>query len=62
MAGNCLKDMPRYCYDPETGMCDKFMFGGCGGNANNFISAEECMRQCSDGTLEDGEGRYKVDG
>uniref|UniRef100_A0A2L2XZH5 Putative serine proteinase inhibitor n=1 Tax=Parasteatoda tepidariorum TaxID=114398 RepID=A0A2L2XZH5_PARTP len=44
--GNCLAYMPRFYYDQEEGMCKKFIYGGCGGNRNNFATEDECYNKC----------------
>jgi len=44
--GNCKALMFRYYYNPSTGLCEKFGYGGCGGNANNFHTLEECQGAC----------------
>lgn len=44
--GLCLALMHRYAYDKETRECKKFVYGGCGGNKNNFRSLEECRSAC----------------
>ena len=48
--GNCLALIPRYGFNRATGRCESFMYGGCGGNANNFETAAECMTHCTPGT------------
>ncbi|CAG2219043.1 TFPI [Mytilus edulis] len=40
--GDCLGFFPRYSY--RSGMCKTFIYGGCGGNANNFLDIEECQK------------------
>ncbi len=35
-----------YYFNPRTGMCEAFEYGGCGGNRNRFASKEECLRSC----------------
>ncbi|NXJ88985.1 PPN1 protein, partial [Corythaixoides concolor] len=32
----------------ETGSCERFWYGGCGGNANRFGSELDCIRACVD--------------
>lgn len=44
--GKCKALMPRIHYDPETDSCQWFVYGGCGGNANNFLTVEDCCQQC----------------
>ena len=44
--GNCLAYFERFFYNKNTGSCDQFVYGGCGGNANNFDSQESCNRKC----------------
>lgn len=44
---SCLAYMRRWRYDPESGNCENFIYGGCGGNANNFDSLEACDQKCS---------------
>lgn len=44
--GPCRALQPRYFYDSQTGVCDVFGYGGCGGNQNNFQSAEDCENRC----------------
>ncbi|XP_026579403.1 BPTI/Kunitz domain-containing protein-like, partial [Pseudonaja textilis] len=34
--GPCNEKLHRWFYEPKTGKCTKFIFGGCEGNANNF--------------------------
>jgi hypothetical protein len=36
----------------EDQMCRKFRFSGCGGNGNNFMTGENCVKNCG-GTIED---------
>lgn len=36
----------RYYFDTESNQCKKFIYGGCGGNGNNFNSEEECENKC----------------
>ncbi len=43
--GDCDGFFPRYYYN-ESGKCEIFVYGGCGGNGNNFDSLSECLRTC----------------
>lgn len=44
--GLCDAYFPRYYFDKEMGRCHKFVYGGCGGNGNNFRTKEECNQRC----------------
>uniref|UniRef100_K1PKN2 Papilin n=1 Tax=Magallana gigas TaxID=29159 RepID=K1PKN2_MAGGI len=44
--GNCLAYFQRYFYNKKTQSCEGFIYGGCGGNANNFDSLDACNRKC----------------
>ncbi|XP_070137591.1 papilin isoform X5 [Drosophila bipectinata] len=46
--GNCYDNATRWFYNSQEGLCDEFVFTGCGGNANNYASEEECQEQCHD--------------
>uniref|UniRef100_A0A8B9BWH8 BPTI/Kunitz inhibitor domain-containing protein n=1 Tax=Anser brachyrhynchus TaxID=132585 RepID=A0A8B9BWH8_9AVES len=44
--GPCRGHFYRYAYNPATGTCRVFLYGGCRGNANNFETLKECQRAC----------------
>lgn len=44
--GNCLAYFQNYFYNKKTQSCEGFIYGGCGGNANNFDSLDSCNRKC----------------
>nr|C1IC51.1 RecName: Full=Protease inhibitor 3; AltName: Full=Kunitz inhibitor KIn-III; Flags: Precursor [Walterinnesia aegyptia]ABX82868.1 Kunitz inhibitor III [Walterinnesia aegyptia] len=45
-SGLCNAYIPSFYYNPHSHKCQKFMYGGCGGNANNFKTIVECHRTC----------------
>lgn len=45
--GPCRALLPRWFFDREEGTCVQFIYGGCGGNRNNFESKEYCLSVCS---------------
>jgi len=44
--GLCLAYFPRWFFNSKTGKCEKFIYGGCGGNKNNFLTKEDCEKTC----------------
>lgn len=46
--GPCDAVVPRWYHDVATSTCTEFIWGGCGGNANNFESQLECEQTCPD--------------
>ena len=44
--GDCRALFTRFYYNPETGDCEEFVYGGCGGNRNNFKTIKECRHKC----------------
>ena len=44
--GNCFAALQNYYFNSETGQCETFLYGSCGGNDNNFESLEECEAAC----------------
>ncbi|KAL5008286.1 hypothetical protein ScPMuIL_013867 [Solemya velum] len=48
----CLAYFPRWRYNEQSSACEEFVYGGCGGNANNFISEEACNRKCGVETVD----------
>uniref|UniRef100_A0A8C4EUK3 Amyloid-beta A4 protein n=1 Tax=Dicentrarchus labrax TaxID=13489 RepID=A0A8C4EUK3_DICLA len=46
-SGPCHAMLERWYFMPEKGRCAPFLFGGCGGNRNNFDSEEYCLAVCS---------------
>uniref|UniRef100_A0A224Y875 Pancreatic trypsin inhibitor n=1 Tax=Rhipicephalus zambeziensis TaxID=60191 RepID=A0A224Y875_9ACAR len=44
--GVCRAYMPRWYYDASRNVCSTFIYGGCGGNRNNFQSETDCQRRC----------------
>ncbi len=43
--GPCKALLERYLYDPGSGTCKEFFWGGCG-RSNPFESKEECLKVC----------------
>ncbi|CAJ0607658.1 unnamed protein product [Cylicocyclus nassatus] len=50
--GPCLERLLRFAYDPKSGDCHLFVYGGCKGNGNNFASKRDCLRVCKPRTTE----------
>lgn len=49
-SGPCKANMARFYYNSTMGMCQEFVYGGCQGNRNRFMTYESCMGQCGDVT------------
>ncbi|XP_043799619.1 spondin-1 isoform X2 [Apis laboriosa] len=45
-AGPCRGYFQRWAFVPQKLMCVPFVYGGCRGNRNNFLTAEECDNTC----------------
>ncbi|XP_031437429.1 kunitz-type protease inhibitor 1-like isoform X2 [Clupea harengus] len=45
--GPCRGAFPRWNYNVVTDQCEKFSFGGCKGNQNNYLSEKECSDACN---------------
>ncbi|WKY14428.1 hypothetical protein Q1695_000179 [Nippostrongylus brasiliensis] len=44
--GTGSDDLPRWFFDKKQNRCAPFMYGGIGGNENNFISRNTCTEEC----------------
>ena len=44
--GPCRARIPRYFHNAKTGRCERFFYGGCLGNGNNFLTRESCEKTC----------------
>ncbi|XP_039766006.1 papilin-like [Ornithorhynchus anatinus] len=44
--GNCNMWKPRFFYNVATKRCERFMYSGCQGNQNNFLTKAKCLRSC----------------
>lgn len=44
--GPCDAAFVRYVFNPRSDRCERFLWGGCGGNDNNFESLESCKQAC----------------
>ena len=49
--GMCRASMDRFFYNPKTDACEKFVYGGCGGNKNNFVSEAKCLKRCQNSSI-----------
>lgn len=47
VTGPCRAAFPRWYYDAEKNSCSSFIYGGCRGNKNSYLSQEACMQHCS---------------
>ncbi|KAF6040200.1 hypothetical protein EB796_001481 [Bugula neritina] len=47
-SGTCTNYTVNWYYDVTSGSCRRFWYGGCGGNANRYISDEHCQAVCVD--------------
>uniref|UniRef100_A0A8C3IXX9 BPTI/Kunitz inhibitor domain-containing protein n=1 Tax=Chrysemys picta bellii TaxID=8478 RepID=A0A8C3IXX9_CHRPI len=45
VCGYCKARFPRFFYNWSSQACEEFVYGGCGGNKNNFETKEECLQQ-----------------
>ncbi|XP_042318306.1 papilin-like [Sceloporus undulatus] len=45
-SGPCLGYFPHYYYNPANKSCERFIYGGCGGNGNRFETQKKCIWQC----------------
>ncbi|NXF83956.1 PPN protein, partial [Sclerurus mexicanus] len=59
--GPCTNWTTRWYFVSVVGKCNRFWYGSCHGNKNNFASEEECMRVCHDsgGVSGDARGRQQ---
>ncbi|XP_061384586.1 papilin isoform X3 [Danaus plexippus] len=44
--GPCLNTIPKFYWDPLSGRCLSFAYGGCHGGPNRFSTVEECEEIC----------------
>jgi hypothetical protein len=46
MKGPCTDNVSMWYFDSDNQQCRVFEYSGCQGNANRFISENECKRVC----------------
>ncbi|XP_064631971.1 BPTI/Kunitz domain-containing protein-like [Lineus longissimus] len=46
VTGRCRAAHKRYFYSKTERKCKKFIYGGCGGNGNNFKTLAKCRKMC----------------
>ncbi|RWS25170.1 tissue factor pathway inhibitor 2-like isoform X4 [Leptotrombidium deliense] len=44
--GGCRSILVRWYFNNENNKCERFIFGGCKGNKNNFVSEDLCQSHC----------------
>ncbi|XP_070621737.1 carboxypeptidase inhibitor SmCI-like [Erythrolamprus reginae] len=44
--GLCKAAFHRFSFNVATGNCEEFIYGGCKGNENNFVTLSECRSTC----------------
>ncbi|KAB7496698.1 Kunitz-type [Armadillidium nasatum] len=44
--GLCRAHIRRYGFNEKSGKCEMFIYGGCGGNPNNYETIMECEERC----------------
>lgn len=49
--GPCGGYMIKWYFDSERQRCDRFIYGGCQGNSNNYETQEECEGACQQETV-----------
>ena len=42
----CYGYFPHWYFSFSQQTCVRFIYGGCGGNANRFLSEQECLKTC----------------
>ena len=52
VAGDCDGAFQRFAFDGAQGGCVPFVYGGCGGNDNNFETLEACQMACGEPPVE----------
>lgn len=45
--GPCTAELIKFFYDSTSQRCRQFIYGGCDGNENNFVTEDDCLRTCS---------------
>uniref|UniRef100_A0A4W3H1K1 Amyloid beta (A4) precursor-like protein 2 n=2 Tax=Callorhinchus milii TaxID=7868 RepID=A0A4W3H1K1_CALMI len=61
MTGPCRAMIPRWYFNANKKKCVRFIYGGCGGNRNNFDSEEYCMAVCKQMILSSSHPTDEVD-
>ncbi|XP_066186529.1 kunitz-type protease inhibitor 4 [Sylvia atricapilla] len=47
VCGNCKALFRRFFFNASSQRCEEFIYGGCGGNMNNFETMGECFQACA---------------
>ncbi|XP_039986880.1 kunitz-type protease inhibitor 2 [Xiphias gladius] len=45
--GPCRAAFQKWYHNSQTGNCESFIYGGCRGNKNNYVSKESCVATCT---------------
>lgn len=45
-SGMCRAAFKMFYYNDTSKTCSTFIFGGCGGNGNKFVTEEDCKKRC----------------
>ena len=44
--GRCFADFSKWYWNKDSCSCERFTYGGCGSNGNNFRTKEACAEKC----------------